>query len=351
MVTKMAFYDVKDGEKTEGYALFQKGNIRDNKNKIDHYIEGVLQTKNKQVMVKIWKLKEKQAQNILNKCNNHVIHFIGQLNHYKNEPQISLDNKKNSDNLFQIDEKKDKNKINFLPSSYWDIKKLSKKLKYFTEKIIDPDYKKLVENIYKQVNSDLKPNDNLYLTPAALSMHHAFLGGLLTHTISMASEAEGILQKTIYKKEINQSLLYAGILLHDIGKAYSYTNSFDHEESKPGRLLEHVAIADGLITSKAIKIFKLNYKELLANQKIILLRHMILSHHGLIEWGAAIKPQIPEAILLHYLDTIDAHMEMMRENYNQLEPNTFSNKIFGLGNSSIFRHDDDIKKQKEHDNN
>lgn len=318
----MAFYDVDNNQETKGTALFQDVTLKPTA-KGDQFASGLLVTKEKQVPFKIW-----DAHEPILAFNHKIVNFTGKRNDYRDSLQITLD--QNSLKLAA-----DQNLASFLPSSYWDTNTLKKQLRYFVEKITDPDYSRIVNDLYKEAAHDI--TDPLFDMPAAVRMHHAFIGGLYTHTISMCLTAEGLLEKTIYKETMNESLLYAGILLHDLGKAYSYTNSHDHQESKAGQLLEHVAIADGLLVSEGIVAFNLSYKQLLRNDKFLLLRHLVLSHHGKLEWGAAVKPATPEAILLHQLDLMDSRLEMMREVYNDQAPDTFSDKIFGLDGTRLFR--------------
>ncbi len=321
----MAFYDIDNGQTTQGTALFQEVDLRAGSSG-KPYASGFLTTKAKRIPFKVWDASENMRQ-----FNNKVVTFSGKRNDYQNNLQFILDEK-------NLKLAADQTLANYLPSSYWDKNTLKEDMRYFIKKITDPDYQKIVSDLYKQVAQDIV--DPLFDMPAAIRMHHAFIGGLYTHTLSMCFEAEGILKNTIYHDQIDASLLYAGVLLHDLGKAYAYTNSHDHAESKSGQLLEHVAIVDGLIVAEGVKVFNLSYGQLLANEKFLLLRHMVLSHHGRLEWGAAIKPAIPEAILLHQLDLMDSRLEMMREVYDDQQPDSFSDRIFGLDNIHLYRHED-----------
>jgi 3'-5' exoribonuclease len=142
----------------------------------------------------------------------------------------------------------------------------------------------------------------------------------------MAYEAEGILTHTIYAKTINQSLLYAGILLHDLGKAFCYTNATDHTATKQANLLEHVAIMDGMIVDYARNTLHLSYAASLNDEHIFKL-----------EYGAAIKPATPEAMLLHHVDDLDAHMEMMRMAESDLKPGQVADqRNFGLDGAFVY---------------
>jgi 3'-5' exoribonuclease len=138
--------------------------------------------------------------------------------------------------------------------------------------------------------------------PAAKTIHHAFRSGLLEHVLSLARLAN--LTSGHYKVDFN--LLLAGVVLHDIGKIYelSYDRAFGY--SPEGQLLGHIAIAIRMIADK-IRAFP-EFPVELRN----LIEHMVLSHHGQLEFGSPKLPVFPEALLLHYLDDMDSKMECMR---------------------------------------
>ena len=138
--------------------------------------------------------------------------------------------------------------------------------------------------------------------PAAKSIHHAFRSGLLEHVLSLARLAK--LAGGHYNVDFN--LLLAGVVLHDIGKIYelSYDRAFGY--SPEGQLLGHIAIAIRMIADK-IRAFP-EFPVELRN----LIEHMVLSHHGQLEFGSPKLPVFPEALLLHYLDDMDSKMECMR---------------------------------------
>ena len=167
--------------------------------------------------------------------------------------------------------------------------------------------------------------------PAAKSVHHGFVGGLLMHTGFMLESAEFF--SRLYAPVIDRSLLLAGTLLHDIAKLEEFAVSelgMVTEYSTKGQLLGHLVMG----AQEAAEICKLlNVPE----QKSILLQHMLLSHHGQPEYGAAVVPMCAEAELLSYIDNIDARMEIYRENLEKTEPGTFSPRIFAL-EKRIFNH-------------
>ena len=141
------------------------------------------------------------------------------------------------------------------------------------------------------------------MAPAAKSIHHAFLGGLLEHVLSLCSLC---MKTTEHYPIVDRDLMIAGAVLHDIGKIYelSYDRGFNY--TTEGQLLGHIMIAIRIIGDKmhAVPGFPVQLRNLL--------EHMVISHHGRLEYGSPKLPQFPEAILLHYLDDMDSKMESMR---------------------------------------
>ncbi len=141
------------------------------------------------------------------------------------------------------------------------------------------------------------------MAPAAKSIHHAYLGGLIEHVLSLCSLARLV---GGHYRDVDMDLLLTGVILHDIGKIYelSYDRSFSY--TNDGQLLGHIIIALRLIDDKARVIpgFPVKLRTLL--------EHMIISHHGELEFGSPKVPVFPEALLLHHLDNLDSKFETMR---------------------------------------
>src|SRR5262245_33046746 len=140
--------------------------------------------------------------------------------------------------------------------------------------------------------------------PAAKQIHHAYLGGLIEHVLSLCGLAAATAS---HYPAIDLDLLLTGVVLHDIGKIYelSYERGFTY--TTEGQLLGHISIATRLIADKLARIpdFPPRLRTLV--------EHMILSHHGHLEFGSPKLPQFPEALLLHYIDDLDSKMECMRQ--------------------------------------
>jgi 3'-5' exoribonuclease len=141
------------------------------------------------------------------------------------------------------------------------------------------------------------------VAPAAKTIHHAFRSGLLEHVLSLLKLAKLV---GGHYGSIDVDLLTAGIVLHDVGKIYelSYDRGFGY--SAEGQLLGHIAIAIRMIADKLRGLP--DFPVALRN----VIEHMVLSHHGQLEFGSPKIPIFPEALLLHYLDDMDSKMECMR---------------------------------------
>jgi 3'-5' exoribonuclease len=141
------------------------------------------------------------------------------------------------------------------------------------------------------------------VAPAAKSIHHAYRSGLLEHVLSLCGLAK---MAAKHYPSVDPSLLIAGCVLHDIGKIYELTYERGLGYSVEGQLIGHISIGMRMMAEKLALFPDFPVKE--RN----LLEHMILSHHGRLEFGSPKLPIFPEALLLHYLDDMDSKMEAMR---------------------------------------
>src|SRR6202034_4449016 len=148
--------------------------------------------------------------------------------------------------------------------------------------------------------------------PAAKGLHHAWIGGLLEHILSLMAMCELAAQ---HYPEANRDLLLTGVVLHDIGKLreLSWGTSFDY--TLEGQLLGHITIGIGMIEAKIASIRDF------PKAKRLLVEHLVLSHHGEYEFGSPKLPMTPEAILLHYLDNLEAKMQTVRSELTKAEAN------------------------------
>ncbi len=159
------------------------------------------------------------------------------------------------------------------------------------------------------------------ISPAAVSMHHAYRSGLLEHTVHVTRA--GYVLLPLYP-QVNRDLAIAGMILHDVGKTIEYENGMTIKRTKTGILQGHVVLGYR-ITRKAAMQSKL------APELLERLEHIILSHQGELEWGAAIMAATPEAVFVSMVDNLDAKMGMVQQALrNTAETDVFSDYLGGL---------------------
>lgn len=187
----------------------------------------------------------------------------------------------------------------FLPRTSEDIEQMLAKLHEFVAGIGNPWLQQLVSGVIEDPH--IAPR--LKLAPAAKSMHHAYLGGLLEHVVSLCGLCRVVAG---HYPEVDADLLMTGAVLHDIGKLdeLTYERSFDY--STEGQLLGHILMEYEQVSKRidAIEGFPRELKTLV--------QHMLVSHHGRLEFGSPKVPMFREAVLLHYLDDMDSKMAAMR---------------------------------------
>lgn len=216
----------------------------------------------------------------------------GLLNIYQNRPQLTI-------HKMQRLEESEVDPADYFPVSKRDAEEMFSELSGTVAGIENPHLKKLLEAVL----SDDEIAERLRRAPAAKFIHHAYLGGLLEHILSLCALCRFAAG---HYKNIDLDLLLAGAVLHDIGKIHelSYERSFGY--TTEGQLLGHIAIGLRILDEKlrAMPDFPPRLRALV--------EHMVLSHHGHLEFGSPKVPMFPEALLLHYLDDLDSKMECMR---------------------------------------
>jgi len=222
-----------------------------------------------------------------------VVHVEGNVNEYKGILQIVVKHMKPcpADAVDPMD---------FVPSTARDVEGMFERLVEITGDLEQAHLKAL----FKAFWDDDVFVRSFKLAPAAKKMHHAYLGGLLEHTLSMVSLADKIAK---HYSGIDRELLIAGTVLHDIGKVREFDYRFNIDYSDEGRLLSHIVIGLQMLDDKLKQL-----KEF-PEEPAFLLKHMIVSHHGTREFGSPEPPKTVEAVLLNYIDEIDSKVNGIRE--------------------------------------
>lgn len=196
----------------------------------------------------------------------------------------------------------------FVPHTERDVAGMWTELEGWVASVRDPDLKALLEAFL----GDEELARALKEAPAAKGMHHAWIGGLLEHVLSLMGICDLAAQ---HYPQVNRDLLLTGVVLHDIGKLreLAWGTSFDY--TMEGQLLGHITIGIAMIEAKIRELPHF------PAAKRVLVEHLVLSHHGKYEFGSPKLPMTPEAILLHYLDDLDAKMQTVRGELKRNEAN------------------------------
>ena len=186
----------------------------------------------------------------------------------------------------------------FLPHTKYDVEELYSKLRAAVGQMTNPYMQQLLTSFI----ADPAIAPKLKRAPAAMTMHHAFIGGLLEHIVSLIGLARAISE---HYRELDADLLLTGVVLHDIGKIEELRYERGIEYSTEGRLLGHIMIGAGMVHEriKAISGFPAPLA--------VLVEHLILSHHGTREFGSPTLPQVREAVALNFIDDFDSKMAAM----------------------------------------
>jgi 3'-5' exoribonuclease len=201
----------------------------------------------------------------------------------------------------------------FLPHTDQDVGKLLERLRAILMKLGNPHLRALVECFL--MDDDFVRR--FCQAPAGVRNHHAYVGGLLEHVVTLLDAADRLLP--LYA-ELDRDLLLMGVFLHDIGKVreLSYNRAFAYTDE--GQLIGHLIIGVEMLNEKAARVPDLT-SEPFPPELLLRLKHMILSHHGSYEFGSPKLPMTPEAIALHHLDNLDAKVHSftrdIREDRNQ----------------------------------
>ncbi|MDR3153809.1 MAG: HD domain-containing protein [Deltaproteobacteria bacterium] len=219
--------------------------------------------------------------------------FTGQITSYRGDLQLTVRN------AFPVDEA-DCDPEDYQSRSAKSGEAMRRELLTILEGMADPDYRAITLGALNHPKAA-----GFWTGPAAKMFHHAFAGGLLEHTLSVVKLAEFVGRH--YGTLLNRSLLTAGAALHDIGKVWEFSGGPDNDYTTRGRLLSHLVIGPLFLAEAA--------KELpgFPEEKLLLLQHLLVSHHGKPEMGSCVTPKVLEGIALHFVDNLDGNLTGVSE--------------------------------------
>lgn len=296
---KQAFAsDLQSNQQITSIFLVQNKDIRQKKTG-DPYLSLVLSDRSGEVEAKMW---DNVAEVMDTFDRDDFIRVKGQVLIHQNRLQVNI-------HKLQRVPDSEVRMADYFPASTRDPEEMFAELRSILAGMRNPHLKSLVDIML----DDAEIARRYKLAPAAKSVHHAYLSGLLEHVLSMAHLAKML---SVHYKNIDLDLVLTGVVLHDIGKIYElhYERSFGY--TTEGHLLGHIHMGVLMIGEK------LRSMPDFPPRLRILVEHLILSHHGQLEYGSPKIPLFPEALLLHLIDNLDSKMESMRvslERDRQLE--------------------------------
>jgi len=219
-----------------------------------------------------------------------VVEVTGMAETYREELQLRLDQ-------VRAVPPEEVDRSEFLPRSSKDLEALEKRLAEVVKSIENRHLKELVMSFFQEKEF----RGRFRTAPGAKALHHAYVGGLLEHTVEVAELCEKVVELF---PELDRDLLLAGALLHDIGKMeeLSWETAFDYTDE--GQLLGHLVLGERLVRERAERM------EGFPEELKLRLSHLILSHHGTAEFGSPKPPTTAEAIALHHAEDLDAKVNM-----------------------------------------
>lgn len=275
---------LRDGDSFEGFYVVKESSFQTAVNG-KNYIRMTLADSTASLLANIWDANRE----LYTLCPaGSVVKVLGTAENYKGKPQIRI-------GRFRPAHESEVNLDSFLPRSTHDIDAMRNEFLALVDSIRDPDYKALALAFF----GDRAMMDRFARSPAARDLHHAFLGGLLEHSLNIARMADAFAGKA----RIDRDLLLLGALLHDVGKTEELSAKFAIDYTDRGKLLGHLFIGAEMVSQRAAGIA--GFPE----EKLALVQHLILSHHGKYEYGSPVLPKVPEAFALHHLDNLDAKVE------------------------------------------
>lgn len=311
----MNFTPIDNNSLVEGFCII-KNVEKKTSSKGDSYLDMTLGDADGEINAKLWRY----SPEIHGEYDaNQIVKVRGTISQYNGSDQLRVERIRPASPEDNI------NPNDFVKSAKFSGEDMYNELFSIAENFIDADLKQIVCEILK--DNRLK----LLYWPAAFKLHHAVRGGLLLHTLSIVRLAEGVCK--IYPF-VDRELLISGAILHDIAKLCEFEvaeTGIASGYSIEGNLLGHLTMGAMIINKYAENLG-------ISKKTAMLLEHMVLSHHGEPDFGAAVRPSFIEAELLSELDLMDSRVYEMHEAVSGTEADNFSGKLWAMDNRKLYNH-------------
>lgn len=272
----------------------------------------ILQDQTGEIEAKLWDVTEEDEKSYSPQT---IVKVLGDVQSYRGKSQLKIRQIRKSvpsDGVKLSD---------FLEIAPLSIEEMTGKLTQYIFDMKNPNIQRITRHL-------IKKHQKAFLEfPAATKNHHEFVSGLAYHVVSMLDLAKAI--SSLYPS-LDRDLLYAGVILHDMGKVLELSGPVSTVYTLEGNLLGHITIMVNEIGKAAEELG-------ISGEEVLILQHLILSHHGKAEWGSPKPPLIKEAEILHHIDNLDAKMNMLDRALERVKPGEFSERVFALENRSFYK--------------
>ena len=307
----MYLSDIKRDDRFEGYLIVRSAEQRASANG-KNYLDMTLADKSGSINAKMW------DGTVQPPLAGSIVKVRATGNEFNGRMQLRVEKIRAAENRDPVDMSA------LIPCAPRDPNEMLGEVVRAADHIADPDLRRITCELLDRAG------DKLLTFPAAKQMHHAERSGLLHHTTTMLRAANAIM--SVYP-QLNASLLIAGVIVHDLAKIDEMdadTLGLVSDYSVDGKLIGH-------IVRGVVNIQLAAEKTKASPGKALLLQHMVLSHHGIPEYGSPLAPKFPEAEVLNTIDTLDARLYEMNEALSRAIPGGFSEKVWGLDNRQLYR--------------
>lgn len=309
MTKAILHYDV--GEQVEVFLLIKhvtRGVASNGK----PFLTLILQDKSGEIEAKLWDASETDEKNY---TSENIVRVSGDILSYRGRNQLRIRQIRPSSPTDSV------KLADFLETAPIHTDEMGSKLTQYIFEMKNPNIQRVTRHLLK------KHQQEFMKYPAATKNHHEFVSGLAYHVCCMLDLAKVIAE--LYPS-LDKDLLYAGVILHDLGKVFELSGPISTTYTVEGNLLGHISIMVNEIGKAADELQ-------ISGEEVLILQHLVLSHHGKAEWGSPKPPLIKEAEILHYIDNIDAKMNMLDRALDRVKPGEFTERIFALDNRSFYK--------------
>ncbi|PLR83744.1 3'-5' exoribonuclease YhaM [Bacillus canaveralius] len=299
------------GEQVELFLLI-KSSVKGIASNGKPFLTLILQDQSGEIEAKLWDASEEDVKNY---AAQNIVKVSGDVQNYRGRSQLRI-------RQIRPASPADPVKISdFLETAPVSTEEMMSKVTQYIFEMKNPNIQRVTRHL-------LKKHQQAFLEfPAATKNHHEFVSGLAYHVVSMLDLAKMI--SGLYPS-LDKDLLYAGVILHDLGKVIELSGPISTVYTIEGNLLGHITIMVNEIGKAADELG-------ISGEEVLILQHLVLSHHGKAEWGSPKAPLIKEAEILHHIDNLDAKMNMLDRALVRVKPGEFTERIFALENRSFYK--------------